>query len=161
MSTDGWRDGRWREVCEPIRAHIPEDVFAGLVDERARQYPGTCVVEANVGSAVLTRLRELGTPGLYKHKHRDKTGRQVKRLGFQTTYASKRVMISDLQRALREGTIEIVTGWVLDELRDIEWKDNSRLAGAPDRAGAHDDGGMTVMFAQAGTVYQEAGRAYV
>ena len=135
----------------PIRERVPEDVFAGHVDERVRKYPGVCVVERNVGSAVLTRLRELATPGLYKHWHRDKDGRQFQQLGFPTTYASKRIMISDMQRALAEGTIGLVDEWMIQEMREFEWKDDQHLAGAPDRSGAHDDGAMAVMLAWAAT----------
>jgi hypothetical protein len=153
MSTYGWTGSAWDEVCPPIHERVPEDIFAGHVDERARQYPGTVVVEANVGSAVLVRLRELGTPGLYKHKHRDKSGTQRRKLGFQTTYASKRIMITDLQRHLREGTLHITTPATIDEAREFEWKEDSRLAGAPDRTGAHDDLLTTVGLAMAGVDY--------
>ena len=149
--TLGWTGERWVQVAPAIRVRVPEDVFAGYVDGRIREYPGVGVVERNVGSAVLTRLRELGTPGLYKHRFRDKDGKQVRRLGFPTTYASKRIMISEMQRALSEGTIGLVDQWIVDELRDFEWKEDQHLAGAPDRANAHDDGAMAAMLALAGT----------
>ena len=149
----GWTGQRWHQVCPSIRERVPEDVFGEHVDTIARRYPGTVVVEANVGSAVLVRLKELGTPGLYRHKHRDKDGRQRFKLGFQTTYPSKRVQLSALQRMFKEGTIGIVEQWLFDELRDYEWKEDSHLAGAPDRAGAHDDGVAALWCFEAGTHY--------
>jgi hypothetical protein len=158
--TLGWKDGVWREVAS-FRERVPEEVFAEHVDEHVRRYPGTTVVEANVGSAVLAEMRRRGTPGMYKHKHKEKDGVQRRKLGFQTTYQSKRIMITDLKRALREGEIGITTDWIIEELRDFEWKEDSRLAGAPDRTGAHDDGAMALMLALQGAAYQEAGRAYV
>jgi hypothetical protein len=161
--TLGWDGQRWVEVCPPIRERIPEDVFAEHIDARVRQYPGTCVVEANVGSAVLTRLRELQTPGLYKHKHKDKDGKQVRKLGFTTTYASKRVMISEMRQHLAEGTVGLVTPELIAEARDFEWKAHQNgseyeqgrgpLAGAPDRKGAHDDCIMAAMLALQGEAY--------
>ena len=150
----GWTGQCWWQVCPAIRERVPEDVFGEHVDAMARRYPGTVVVEANVGSAVLVRLKELGTPGLYRHKHRDReTGRQLFRLGFVTTYASKRVQLSALQRMFKEGTIGIVETWLFDEFRDYEWKEDQHLAGAPDRTGAHDDGVAASWCFEAGTHY--------
>ncbi len=155
----GWTGARWGQVCPALRERVPEDVFGEHVDGMARDYPGTVVVEANVGSAILVRLKELGTPGLYKHKHRDKdTGRQEYRLGFVTTYASKRVQLMELQRMFREGTLTIVDEWLFDELRDFEWKEadeqgRGKLAGAPDRSGAYDDGVAALWCFEAGTHY--------
>lgn len=150
----GWTGERWHQVRPAIRERVPEDVFAEHVDEMARAYPGITTVEANVGSAVLVRLKELDTPGLYKHRHRDKDGRQSYKLGFQTTYASKRVQISQLQLMFRERTLGIVEDWLFDEFRDYEWKEDSHLAGAPDRAGAHDDGVAATWCAEAGQHYE-------
>jgi hypothetical protein len=155
----GWTGDLWQQACPAIRERVPEDVFGEHVDAMARRYPGTVVVEANVGSAVLVRLKELGTPGLYKHKHRDKdTGRQEYKLGFQTSYASKRVQLMELQQMFREGTIAIVDEWLFDELRDFEWKETDeqgrgKLAGAPDRSRAHDDGVAALWCFEAGTHY--------
>ena len=156
----GWHDGMWWELCEPIRCKVPEDVFAERVDERARRFPGITVVERNVGSAVLTRLRELGTPRLYRHKHRDRTGKQRRQLGFPTTYATKRAMIAGFDRMLREGSIALVTPGLAEEIREFEWKtdregkESHGLAGAPDRAGAHDDMVMAAMLALEGQNYE-------
>jgi hypothetical protein len=161
--TLGWDGSGWVEVCEPLRMRVPEDVFAELVDTRLRQYPGAGVVEANVGSAVLVRLRELATPGLYHHIHRDKDGTQRAKLGFQTTYASKRVMITDMQRHLAEGTVGLVTPELVKELREFEWnttadgKEAPGLASAPDRKGAHDDLAMAAMLALQGATQPMVG----
>ncbi len=161
--TVGWDGSRWREVCAPLRLRVPEEVFAAQVDARVRQYAGTCVVERNVGSAVLTELRRLETPNLYKHKHRDKAGRQRRELGFPTTSGTKRVMIADLDRMLRDGEIGLTTPELIQEVREVEWKttdagkDHSSQAGAPDRAGAHDDLWMGLMLALQGINYDTSG----
>lgn len=161
MVTLGWDGEAWVEAAPPIRERVPEDVFTRHVDERARRYPGTTTVEANVGSAVLVGLRELDTPGLYRHKHRDKDGKQRRKLGFQTTYASKRILITDMQRDLADGTIGPVTAELVKEMREFEWapdKDGhdqrkGGLAAAPKREGAHDDLVMALMLARAGEHY--------
>lgn len=159
----GWEDGMWWELCPPIHARIPEDIFAGEVDQRVRRFGGTCVVERNVGSAVLLRLRELDTPGIYKHKERTKDGKQRRQPGFPTTYASKRQMISEGDKALREGSLGLVSANVRAEWGDVEWKldDDGReergLAGAPERKGAHDDLWMASLLALQGVNYQPVG----
>lgn len=161
----GWYDDLWWELCPPIHEKVPEDVFAEHVDARVRKYPGLCVVERNVGSAVLTRLRELDTPNLYRHRHRDKDGKHRLELGFPTTYATKRRMIQDTDTMLREGTLGLATPELLDEMRDIEWYDagglqkpmegrRSPLAGAPEREGAHDDLWMGLNLAIQGIIRQ-------
>jgi hypothetical protein len=143
--TYGFRDGMLWEAAPPIHGHWPEDVFAQMVHDRSREFPGTVVVERNMGAAVLVALRQLGTLGLYKHKHRDRTGKQKKQLGFPTTYSSKKILISDLQQLLASDEIGIVHTPTLSEAREFEWKqtadnrEHQRLAGAPDRKDAHDD----------------------
>jgi len=159
----GWHDGMWWELEAPVRTRIPEDVFAERVDERCRAFSGVCVVERNVGSAVLVRLRELGTEGLYKHKHRDKAGIQYRQLGFPTTYGTKRNMIAEGNLLLRNGEIGLVTPELIAEWKDVEWKhrDDGKegvgLAGAPDRAGAHDDLWMGLLLAFQGIASTDTG----
>lgn len=158
-------DGLWWELCPPVHEKVPEDVFAAHVDDRVRRYPGLVVVERNVGSAVLVKLRELDTPNIYRHRTRDKDGKHRLELGFPTTYSTKRRMIQDTDTMLREGSLGLVTPDLLEEMRDIEWYDSgglqkpmegrrSPLAGAPDRKGAHDDLWMGLNLGIQGIVSQ-------
>jgi len=157
----GWHDGIWWELEEPIHVRIPEDVFAGQVDERVRLRGGVCVVERNVGSAVLLRLRELETP-IYKHKERTKDGKQRRQPGFPTTYASKRQMVAEGDKLLREGSLGLVSEKLRDEWADVEYmldedgkeKKGGGFAGAPERKGAHDDLWMSSLLALQGINYQ-------
>lgn len=161
MVTRGWKDGQWIEACPPIHERIPEPTeFAMQIHNRANHYGGVVVVEKNVGAAVIKALRDLSTNAnyvLYTHKHKDEHGKQKRRLGFVTTGASKRIMIADYQKALREGTLGIVTEELAQEAREFEYKDDSRIAAAPDRAGAADDLIMADMVGMQGTTYNDIG----
>ena len=151
--TLGWTGECWQEACPPLWERVDAHIFADMLDQRVREYPGTCVVERNVGSAVIALLREKGTPHLYKHKARDKDGKQVRRVGFPVG-TNKRIMISDLQQMLREGRIRLVTKRLIDELLIFEHKPHDqRIAAAPDRKGAHDDGPMALMNGVQGESY--------
>lgn len=138
------------EAYPPIRVREPEDIFARRINKIARKYQGTVVVERNMGAAVLTVLKELETPNLYKHEYRDRDGKQQFQLGFHTTYPSKRTMISDLQKMLRNQEITLVSENGIEELRTFEYKEDERLAGAPDSKGFHDDEAMATMLAVQG-----------
>ncbi len=155
----GWHDGMWWELCKPIHTRIPEDVFAGMVDKVLRgQSQGIGVVERNVGSAVLQKLKELDTKGLYRHRQRDKTGKQYRQLGYPTTYGNKRAMIATANEMLAAGEVGLVTPAVIQEWREVEWKhredgsEGTGLAGAPDRKAAHDDLWMGCLLAFQGVL---------
>jgi hypothetical protein len=176
--TFGFRDGIWGEAFPPIHNRLAPDVFADQVFERVGKYGGSVVVERNVGGVVLARLRDLGCPGLYRHRHRDKLGQTTYEIGFPTTGGSagtKKLMISDMQRALREEQIGFVSTGVpvtdnavegdknlVREIREFEWKlsdadaEDKGKAAAPERVGAHDDLAMAAMLALQGAAETEA-----
>jgi len=148
-------EGTMWEAYPPIRTRIPEDVFAGEVDRIARLFPGVLTVEMNFGEAVMIELRNLQTPGLARFKRsRAKAGKQKREYGFWTSENSKRTMIKDLQRSLRDGDIILVSENGRTELRQFEWQpdkqneDTQKLAGAPQ--GKHDDEAMATMLALQG-----------
>ncbi|MCK4960825.1 MAG: hypothetical protein KAT00_15535, partial [Planctomycetes bacterium] len=118
-------DGKLVEAYPPIRVREPEDVFARRVDKYARLFKGTVVVERNVGGAVITVLKEKGTPGLFRHKSRDKTGGEKRQIGFPMTYPAKRTMISEFSQMLRRREIELVSENGREELRIFEWKQDT------------------------------------
>jgi hypothetical protein len=147
-------DGIWIQTMPSIRGHWPEDVFAEKVAERCHAHPGVCIVERNVGSAVLVTLRNLDVPKLYRHRHRDKTGKQYMQLGFPTTSSTKKVMIAEVGRMIRDGELAIVEPALFNEMLEYEWKvrdsvgeeELSQVAGAPDREHAHDDLAISAML---------------
>jgi hypothetical protein len=99
------------------------------VDEVARQYPGIVGVERNNhGHALLLRLRQLGTPGIYRHDD----GRD----GWITSGKTKALMIDELEEAVRNETVRIGDLTALQEMRNYQYNDNGSTS-AP--SGQHDD----------------------
>lgn len=144
------------EALPPVRTRVPEDVFAKMVHDRAVKYPGPVTVERNVGTAVLVKLKEYGTPNVVRF--RDPVTKHNSQPGFQMTYPSKRMCISDLANMLRERSIVLVSPNGINELRTFEWKDNQSAAGAPELKDAHDDEAMATMLAIQG-LKQKPGQA--
>ena len=143
------------EAYPPLHERIPEDMFARAVWERWCQFPGILVVERNGAGAVIIELKRLGVPPgciLYRHRKMDKTGKQKAEIGFYTDYNSKRNMIKDFQRVLREKQVTLVSEDGRQELMIFEWGEKSddsdsskTLASAPE--GFHDDEAMAAMLA--------------
>jgi len=145
-------DGELVEAYTPVRTRIPEDMFARKCNKITRRFPGVVTVERNMAAAVITAFKEMDTPGLAKFKSRDKAGRQKWQIGLHTTYPSKRIMITDMQRAIAEKSIVFVSENGIEEMRAFEWKtdDMRSPAGAPEGVGFHDDEVMAAMMALQG-----------
>ncbi|MGH7176289.1 MAG: hypothetical protein ACREJC_02810, partial [Tepidisphaeraceae bacterium] len=146
------------EAAPPIEVRVPEDQFAAMVDRRAREFPGVVVVERPIGTigAVIPRLCELGTPGLYRHAARGKES-TAHEIGFPTNYGTKRLMITDTERLLRDGVLVIASETMRQQMTDYEWRvrdngtdDKSMVAGNPQREGCHDDVCVAGMLALQG-----------
>jgi len=135
------------EAAPPIEVRVPEDQFAAIVDRRAREFPGVVVVERPIGTigAVIPRLVEMGTPGMYRHAQRGKETTTFE-IGFPTNYGTKRLMISDTERLLRDGVLVIASEVMRQQMVEYEWRikttgddDRTEVAGNPQREGSHDD----------------------
>jgi hypothetical protein len=121
------RDKGEEVFCQ--RGKWPIDVFAKKVDEIARKYPGIVGVERNNhGHALLLRLRQLGTPGLYRHDD----GRD----GWITSGKTKTMMIDELEEAVRNESVRIGDLTALEEMRNYQYKDDG---GSSAPSGQHDD----------------------
>jgi hypothetical protein len=123
-----------------LHGHWPPDRFAALIDVVARVYPGVYGIERNNhGHAVVLECRRLGTPGLYAEKAvLDRLGKPITpgKLGWLTNTTTKPVMIDDLERALREFSIELRDANAHPELVFYQTYDDG-ATGAP--SGKHDD----------------------
>jgi hypothetical protein len=132
----------WEEVAS-LHGPLAPTVLAARVDKLARLYRqgeryGVIVgVERNNhGHAVLVKLVEWQTPGLYYFR--------PQRAGWDTNPATKPVMIDELEEAVRNGLITIYDEATKGEMRAYEWKDDGS-AGAPE--GSHDDTVLATMVA--------------
>lgn len=131
-----FRMSDWRQVAF-LHGAIRPDRLAVLVDRLARhyrqgrQYGAILGVERqNHGHAVLQKLVELGTPGLYFYK--------PQRPGWDTNSATKFLMVDEAEEAIRSGFLVCHDPVTPGEALAFEWKDDG-TAGAPDGEGNHDD----------------------
>lgn len=121
------RDTGEEVFCQ--RGRWPIDAASSKVHEVAKKYPGIVGVERNNhGHAMLLRLRQLGTPGIYRHDD----GKD----GWLTSSRTKTVMIDDFEEAVRNEVVKVGDLQALDEMRDYQYNDNGSTS-AP--AGSHDD----------------------
>ena len=130
-----------REVLS-LHGHWPPDVFAALIDQVARVYPGLYGIERNNhGLTVLTECdKHLHTPGIYREQAQfdPRTGAELSpgKLGWVTNSVTKPIMVDELEIALRLGSIHLSDALALPELTYYQtFEDGS--TGAP--AGMHDD----------------------
>lgn len=138
-------------VLEVVNPHVyveaahlhgrwPPDVFAGLLDALGRHYGGLLAVERNNhGWATLQKLKELRASSYapYRLYHDQQPLRPNEQIaGWNTTRASKPLMISELEEAIRKRWVYLGTEALLHELRAYQRLDNGDTS-APDNQ--HDD----------------------
>jgi hypothetical protein len=126
----------WEQVAV-LHGALGPTVLAAKVDKLARQYrqgnPYGAIVGVernNHGHAVLVKMVDFQTPGLFFH--------QPQRPGWDTNSATKFVMIDELEEGIRKGLLTVYDQATKGELLAYEWKPNGS-AGAPDGEGNHDD----------------------
>jgi hypothetical protein len=105
--------------------HIPPDLFAHEIINGATAY-GNCVVapERNaVGTAVLIELKK-NYHNIYREYKLDEfEDKQTEKLGWRTTSASKPKMLFDLNTAINEDAIEIISPELMQEMRTYDKED--------------------------------------
>lgn len=126
-----------RHVAE-FHAMMDPVEYAFYLDRIARMYNNAVVaVEKNGdGVNVVARLAQI-YDNQWREERWDETGSKMsKRVGWLTTDEKKRLLMHDLQAALRHTEIQIRSGELLDEM---EWmqRDKHGRFGAP--KGKHDD----------------------
>ena len=146
---DGFADerGRWRMVKLVARLRPPnqwEDApLARAAAALSLRYGGAHVaVESNLGSGLITRLRDEHHTPLYTHENFEAVRLDTPRTyGWNTTADSRRHAISTLQEYICEQRLEILCPNVIAELKSFVF--NAR--GRPEAAsGAHDDDVMAL-----------------
>lgn len=123
-----------------LHGRWPPDEFALRLDALGRHYGGLLAVERNNhGWATLQKLKELRAARYapYRLYHDQQPLRPNEQIaGWNTTRASKPLMISELEEAIRKQWVHIGTEGLLHELRAYRRLDNGDT-GAPENQ--HDD----------------------
>ena len=75
------------------------------------------------------------------------TGEAEEKLGFKTTWQTKRVLISNFQKLLEKNPIIIYDKKTVDEFKVFIWTDSVRQRGAGAEIGFHDDNVISILLA--------------
>jgi hypothetical protein len=146
---DGYADaqGRWRMAKLVARVRPPnqwEDApLARLVAALAGHYGGALiVVESNLGSGLITRLRDEHNCDLYAREIWNAVKQtHSKTYGWSTDAATRRQAVSTLQEFIREQRIEILCPNAIAEMKTFVHSSGGRPEAA---AGSHDDDVMSL-----------------
>jgi hypothetical protein len=146
---DGFADtqGRWHLAKLVARVRPPnqwEDApLARLIAAIASHYGGALiVVESNLGSGLITRLRDEHNCDLYARENWNAVKQSfAKTYGWSTDAATRRQAVSMLQEFIREQRIEILCPNVIAELKTFLLSPSGRPEAA---AGSHDDDVMSL-----------------
>jgi hypothetical protein len=146
---DGFSDapGRWRMAKLVARVRPPnqwEDApLARLVAALAAHYGGAkIVVESNLGSGLITRLRDEHCCDLYAREDWNAVKQtHLKTYGWNTDAATRRQAVSTLQEFIREQRVEILCPNVIAELKTFVFSSSGRAEAA---SGSHDDDVMAL-----------------
>lgn len=111
---------------------------ARIIAQLSTAYGGCIIViESNLGSGLITRLRDQYYANLYCQENWNVINQgHSTTYGWLTTEASRRQCISVLQEAIRQQAIEILCPNVISELRTFIFSTSGKAEGA---SGSHDD----------------------
>lgn len=121
---------RFRGLVKPTQLATRIDKIVRMFAKEGQNLVILGVERNNHGHAVIVKLVEFQTPGLYFFDN----GKP----GWDTNSATKPIMVNEFEEAIREGYMEIYDQVTLGEMEGFEWKDNG-TAGAPDDDDFHDD----------------------
>jgi len=152
-----------RKTCEQIaefRGRIPPDQFGVLLAEAGRRFNDALVCPENntFGYTTILKLVELGYKNLYFKSAKDKfnilygsdPSASIGKIGFQTNAATRGPILTLLEERLRNRTLKVRSGRLIEELKTFVWKGNKAQA----KKGTYDD---LVMALAIGNSLVEAG----
>jgi hypothetical protein len=135
----------WRQVAE-WHGRIPANDFGDALDGLGHFYNNALMgVESNgPGLATLSRLRQLNYPRIFRQRTAvdEASNRMTTKLGWTTTRKSKPLMIEDLDKAIRDGSLTLYGAETVAELLTYVRDDRGRMSGSP-----HDDRVMALGIA--------------
>lgn len=133
-------DRRTGEEVAFYRGHIAADKFGALLNTWGRMYnEALMVVEINNhGLTTVTALKNLLYPTMYfRPAQFDRLGTKWSdRLGWKTTKVTRPLMIDDLNDALREGSIQLHSEEIMEEMVTFIFDSGNNMVSM---SGFHDD----------------------
>ena len=156
-----------KKTCEQVaefRGKIPPDQFGVLLAEAGKRFNNALLCPENntFGYTTVLKLVELGYKNLYFKTSKDKFNvlygsdptASVGKIGFQTNSATRGPILTLLEERLRNRTLRVRSGRLIDEFKTFVWKGNKAQA----KKGSHDD---LVMALAIGNSLAEGGNAHV
>lgn len=154
------------EEVAMFSAKIPPRILAQKAVTFAALYGNPEIVpEMNsMGLALIDKLDDLGYTNVYRRKEYDRVlKKQMKKVGFRTTSASKQLLISHFEELCRVRNPIIHSRETVAELKTFVYTDNAKKKGAGAQEGFHDDKVMATLLASfdddpvlPGTVHKQA-----
>jgi len=104
------------------------------------------IPEANAsGIALIEHIKDLR---LYRRRQFEYKGkREIEKIGFKMSYASKQALISHFQDLLRNGIPKVYDRKTIEEMKVFVWSDEASQSGAGASRGFHDDDIISTMLA--------------
>lgn len=104
------------------------------------------IPEANAaGAALVEGIRGLKLYSRQQFEYRER--KMTQKVGFKTSYQSKRALISNFQDLLRKKFPKIYDQETIEEFKTFEWTDEVKQQGAGGKKGFHDDRVMSILLA--------------
>lgn len=134
--------GKWFPTKVVARVKPPnawgDAPLSRIIAQLAAVYGGAIiVVESNLGSGLITRLRDEYHCNLYCRESWDLVRQRfASAYGWDTNEATRRQCISVLQEAINEQTIEVLCPNIIAELRTFVYSSKGKAEAA---SGSHDD----------------------
>lgn len=128
------------EEVAHYRGLIPPDRLGTMLNEWGRKYNNALMtVEINNhGLTTVTILKQLAYPSMYHRLDKlESLGTNfTQKMGWKTTKVTRPLLIDELAKAMREGTITIHSKVTLDEMTILVYNDNGDMV---PQEGFHDD----------------------
>jgi hypothetical protein len=138
------------EVAMLRSRNIPPDIFGEILDKWGRKYNNALmVVESNAGISTIASLKKLMYPSMYFRPAKFETisFTYTDRIGWRTTGANRKMLIDDLEAALRKNEIIVHSKKTADEITVFIYDDNDNMKAQGDN---HDDSVFSLAVANQG-----------
>lgn len=122
---------------------IPE--LADKINVLYYMYNRPLIVPEVNRSSILEHIKDLR---VYKRRQPDyKEKKETEKLGFITSWQSKKALITHFQQLLRENIPKIYDRATVEEMKSFVWSDDASMQGAAASPGFHDDDIISTLLA--------------